>query len=485
MGGTMAQDYLVLILSEESTAAGQTAQALRQLGVESVVAHDMADALKKMGLNAFDMIIADARLGDGSGLDFLAEARQQMPLALRVVVENTPIDMDRRRLVNDVGPVAVFMDGVDPEDVQRLLALEGPVSQAAYGASGMARADIDKLHQRTRQLEQENRILAREVELLQREKERLRQSKSLGGPPPPAPAVEEARIARAAGALLSAVEAMMAEPEIVLPVLPAVGLEVQRMVADDNCSFEELARRVELEQGMSARILQVANSPLYAGLERIRNLQQAVSRLGLRETRNLLQAIVAENLFRTRDRTLARLMAQLWMHSLCTAYCNENIARSLEIPNSDDYFMLGLLHDIGKLLVLKIVSSLRGAGRLEKADVTDEIIVGLMDATHHNFGVRLLGRWMYSKTFQDVVAHHDDDQGIEQRDETVIVTYFSNLLTRKVGMSLVPYREGQVERTELAEALNMTTGTRLLLEKKMEAMVKKIQAGYFGKPPGK
>lgn len=478
----MAQDYLILLLTENPETGEGIGNALRRAGLEAIAARDTADALKKMGLNAFDMIVAETHLGDSSGLDFMAEARNQMPMAVRVLIENRPIDMDRRRLVNRIGPHAIFTDPPTAEDIGRLLALEGPVSQAAYSATAMARIDTEKMRQRVRQLETENRILGREVELLQREKERLRKAKSIQPAPEQKPAaVDEFHVSRTAGAVLRAVDQLMQEPEIVLPVLPAVGLEVQRMVADDKCSFEELAHRVELEQGMASRLLQVANSPMYAGLERIHNLQQAVSRLGLRETRNILQAVVAENLFRTRDRSLARLMAQLWMHSLCTAYANESIARTLEIANSDDYFMLGLLHDIGKLLVLKIVAQLRAKGQLARADVTDEIIRGLMDASHHEFGVRLLERWLYSATFRSVVAHHNDDKNIANHDEPVVVTYFANLLTRKVGFSLVPYREGQLENSELAEALNITTGTRLLMEKQLEALVKQIQGSYFAK----
>jgi HD-like signal output (HDOD) protein len=88
------------------------------------------------------------------------------------------------------------------------------------------------------------------------------------------------------------------------------------MVDRDDCSFEELTGRIEHDQSLSARLLQVANSPMYAGLERIRNLPQAISRLGMQETRNLLYAVLAENLFKTRSPNLMRMMARLRARSV-------------------------------------------------------------------------------------------------------------------------------------------------------------------------
>jgi HD-like signal output (HDOD) protein len=251
---------------------------------------------------------------------------------------------------------------------------------------------------------------------------------------------------------------MLEEPDVKLPVLPQVANEVRKLVSQENVSFERLSEVVALEPTMSARILEVANSPLYAGRETTRNLQQAVSRIGLRETRNILSAISAENLFKVSDRRLALLLTKLWMHSLACAYSNEIMAKDLYIAESGDYFMLGLLHDVGKLLFLQLIQQGFERKIWNKRIITDELLDTVLNTRHNRLGARLIQKWGYDKTFENVVYLHDDSYYVHEYDEAVVVTFFSNQMTRLMGFSLLPYdqQEDFLGHHEIAQALNMS-----------------------------
>jgi len=467
----------ILILNAKKEHGEALAMNLRRFGLEVAVASSQEDAVTRLSQTPADMVICDTQLSQDTGVSFLSWVRKEFPISLRVLVENEPLKENCEALINKAGVCCIFRDGVEAEEVARLLALEGAVVQGSPISVDQTMG-VDKLKEHCQKLEAENQVLSQQVQKL-RDHIQHGQSPQAATSVKPNPAPDPEESARMAVSLSRAMEQLMNSEDIVLPVLPEVGLEVQKLVADENCSFEALAEKVELEQGLSARILQVSNSPMYAGLKRIRNLQQAVARLGLRETRNIVQAVVTQNLFHTRSKSLSNLMSKLWLHSLCAAYSNENIAQTLQIPDSRDFFMMGLLHDIGKLVVVRLVDDLLKSKEWADKGISKDILRGLMTAHHHDFGLRIMQKWQYSKSFEEVVSQHNDDANVYGNSEAVVVTYFSNLLTRKLGYSLVPYESPLLDSEILARALNMTAETRHLLEKTLSGQISKIRESYL------
>lgn len=82
-----------------------------------------------------------------------------------------------------------------------------------------------------------------------------------------------------------------------LPTLPEVALRVHRLVEDEPTSIAQIAMLLSLDPALSARLLQVANSPLYRGSETTENIKMAVTRLGNDVVRNLVTSLVMQQLF--------------------------------------------------------------------------------------------------------------------------------------------------------------------------------------------
>lgn len=495
----MANEGRVLVLCQLLKTADSVAYTLRSHGLDAVASSDPAEALAALRKQPCDLAIVQVKLNASTGPEFLTQVRKEFPLMQRVLLENEPLDTDPVRLANEAGPCAVLSEPVEADAIWRLLALEGPVSHAASEATASRiRLEAQKVQRKNEQLEAENRLLSQEVTKL-----RHRLGRAGGGAAPgPVPDSEQAlRANREMGVpgeatpkpgqratdqeslvadLREALERQLSDPNVVLPVLPPIALEIQRLVGRDDMTFDALAERIKQEQSLAARLLQVVNSPAYAGLERTRSVNQAVARLGLQETGNIIQAVLGENLFRTRHRALAKLMAQLWMHSLCVAYANQNIAHRLELPDREDYFAMGLLHDVGRLLILHLAEQAVRARKIASEDLREDVLLTLMTTLHNEFGARLIRKWEYPQAFEDVVALHDDAEGIQKHSEPVVVTYFSNILSRKIGYSLVPYDPQNDSDERLAEVLNITPGTRLLLEDHLKELVGRIRKSYIG-----
>ncbi|MFP4379936.1 MAG: HDOD domain-containing protein [Candidatus Sumerlaeia bacterium] len=483
----------VLVLCQKKSTSDSISMNLKRQGLEAFAVSSVTEAEQAMDKNPFDMVIVESNLGNVAGPEFLAEIRKAFPLTLRVLLMNSEgIKVSPDKLVNAAGVHQILKSGFNSQEIVRLLALEGAINHTGAAPSVDVSLENSKLKSLCHKMEEENKALEREISRNQKrihDLERFLDNKANGGTTSADTAeegessnVDETELAEGVAMLTRAIDEILERDEVILPVLPQIGMEVQRMAADENCSFDELAKKVGIEQSLSARVLQVSNSAMYAGLKRIRNLHQAVARLGLRETRNVLQAVVAENLFKTKNKALMQSMAKLWMHSLCTAYCNENIAHMLEIPNSEDYFMMGLLHDIGKLLILLCIEELLSQGKWPREQLHEPMINGIMNASHHEAGSKLMQKWEYSAAFEKVVRLHNDDENIAQHDEPVIVTYFSNLMTRKLGYSLGPYRANLLENSEISRALNISAGTRYALEDNLAELIEQIKQSYFGVP---
>src|SRR5690554_80920 len=140
--------------------------------------------------------------------------------------------------------------------------------------------------------------------------------------------------------------------KLVLPTLPEVALKVREVANNPEVSANQLAEVISTDAALSARLVKVANSPLYRGRIEIESVQTAVSRLGIPLVRNLITSLVMEQMFLPPNKRLEKRMRDLWQHSIEVAAASQVIAsKHPHIPN-DEALLAGLIHEIGALPIL-------------------------------------------------------------------------------------------------------------------------------------
>ena len=485
------QEALVLVLGSQPETLASVCGGLEAGGIAAVGVSSAAEAAQKMRERSFDLLLVDAAIARPGVADLLAGVRKVMPQTGRAVFEVEPAtQVDLRDLIHRAAPCA-FFTGVPPaEQVKEVLRRLR--SETAKAASSPAMAPARK--PRAGFLFGAGALTQPQAPARGDGKPRAQAAFSPGGTGKgtsqapvgkPARAGMDWELNYSAADMTAEVSRILAEmleePDVRLPVLPQAARAVRKELARPDASFERIAEIVSQDPSMSARILEVANSPLYAGVEKIRNLQQAAARIGMRETRNILLAVAIQNLFTAQEPRLAALMSRLWLHSLVCAYANEIMATELRIKESSDFFMMGLLHDIGKLVILHLIQVGYDRRIWTKKTISDALIADLFLREHNSIGRRLMEKWEYDKSFQDMVfLHNDDVSKIRSYGEPVVVTYYSNLLTRKMGLSLLPYTEGPdpLGAHDFAQALNMTPETRDKIEISLRDTLSKVQESY-------
>ena len=223
-----------------------------------------------------------------------------------------------------------------------------------------------------------------------------------------------------------------------LPPLPQVALRAVRISADSDTSSKELQNLIRTDQALSAQLLKIANSAMFGRMREVVTLTDAVLTLGFSTTRSVVIASSVKNLF-TRGPTSA-LEQTLWEHSLATAIAGSAFSRGLGLAASEEIFVTGLLHDIGKsVLALKFPEAYGAlAGRFHEQG-GDELSMEL-DAfgfDHAMVGEALLGSWNLAEGIRAGVRwHHDPIQAPPEHRRMVALVALGNQVAIELQLGI-------------------------------------------------
>jgi putative nucleotidyltransferase with HDIG domain len=197
-----------------------------------------------------------------------------------------------------------------------------------------------------------------------------------------------------------------------LPSLPQTLLEIQKVAGDTNSSASDLARCILRDQALTMRVLKVVNSVMYrrSDQDEVLTVQKAVVVLGFRTVKQLALGLSVFEMMSKLSRSPQLL--GLARHSLVTAGFAQNLAEASGTICPDQAFVTGLIHDIGKVVLIEC-----DPGTMDL--VNQELAQGSHphDAERRHFGIshdragrRLAARWGLPTELQDVIGeHHDHD----------------------------------------------------------------------------
>jgi signal transduction histidine kinase/HD-like signal output (HDOD) protein/ActR/RegA family two-component response regulator len=134
-----------------------------------------------------------------------------------------------------------------------------------------------------------------------------------------------------------------------LPSLPAVGVRLIETSSDKNCSLKDVARVIESDQSLTAKLLKMANSAAFGLPRRVSTVERATGLLGLELVRSMALSILVFDLFKDTGSRNFRLV-DFWRHSVACGVSAELIAGHFAYPKPQEAFVAGLLHDLGKLV---------------------------------------------------------------------------------------------------------------------------------------
>ena len=198
-----------------------------------------------------------------------------------------------------------------------------------------------------------------------------------------------------------------------LPSLPAVVMELLTSIDQEDVDISVLAKKVSHDQALTAKTLRLANSSTYGLQVKVTTIQQAITFLGFQTTRNLITAAAVTGCF-AKGACKGFDDKAFWRHSIATAVCARVLARRLRF-NQDYAFTAGLLHDIGRLVLVTVYPEgyaeaiARSAGEDIELQAAEQAVLGL---DHVAAGLVLAEHWKFSDTIKMAIAHHHDPETV-------------------------------------------------------------------------
>lgn len=232
-----------------------------------------------------------------------------------------------------------------------------------------------------------------------------------------------------------------------LPHLPDVAVRVREAAQDEDADAATIARIIQTDPVLTAKLIQAANSPLYGVQTPITTCRAAVLFLGLETTRNLVLTYTLRELFKTDSALLRQRMTDLWQHSALVASVSYLLAGSTPSMERERGMLAGLLHDVGTLPIIHY------AGRYpELADDPahlERTIAGLRG----QIGAMLLRHWRFGDEMVQVALECEQWQRDPER-----TAQLTDLVLVAQLIAGDPDREDRPEPTAVPAAAKLARG---------------------------
>ncbi len=218
----------------------------------------------------------------------------------------------------------------------------------------------------------------------------------------------------------------MEASRLMLPTLPSISLKIRRVINDKTASNGKIAKVVQMDPVITARLVHIANSPLYRGRRNIESCPEALTRLGLQAAQQLITSIALKSVFIAKSGYVRKRMQDLWTHSSYVAAIAAVLAHKTPGFDPDRAMLAGLIHDIGSVPILAYADRHPELVR-DSSDI--ERTIHELRAT---IGILIMRKWSFPADFEDVTLNAEnwwrDEHGEADYTDLVIVSQLHSLV---------------------------------------------------------
>lgn len=193
-----------------------------------------------------------------------------------------------------------------------------------------------------------------------------------------------------------------------LPSLPPIANLVLERISDPEVTAKQLHDIISKDQALAARILKIANSTFYGCSRNITRVSEAVVIIGFKTIRSLLITTVMQDMLKN----FGLLEKLLWEHSLGCAFGAQVIAGFVKFSKSEEAFLSGLLHDVGKVVLnqkipaemLEIIKTIYNRPGLLSINIEQQ----KLGFNHAQVGQLIARKWNFAEEIEEAIGSHHD-----------------------------------------------------------------------------
>lgn len=200
-----------------------------------------------------------------------------------------------------------------------------------------------------------------------------------------------------------------------LASLPNVVMRAVELLNNPSTSASDVGSVIAEDPALTIRLLKIVNSSFYGFPSRIDTISRAITIIGTRELTDLILGSSAIRIFNRIPNPLIN-MEEFWAHSLYSGIVARILARYLHAPNTERCFILGLLHDIGSLVLYRQQPEASRQALQLAADQSVPLNVAereVLGFDHGEVGAELMQAWNLPDSFIEITHHHHQPSASE------------------------------------------------------------------------
>ncbi|NMA95988.1 MAG: HDOD domain-containing protein [Clostridiales bacterium] len=224
-----------------------------------------------------------------------------------------------------------------------------------------------------------------------------------------------------------------------IPALPDVVLKVMQLTEDPDSTPHDIESVVLKDQGITTRVLRLANSAYYGYPRRISTISEATILLGFQTIRSITLSAAVNKVLMREIPGYGMKKGSLWRHSQAVAIIARHISRQNRMKDTEEVYVAGLLHDIGKVIM---------GHYIEKAysEVLDMVIdsnMTFLDAeekvlgfNHAQVGAKVAEKWNLPESLVEAIAYHHIPQEANIAPKMTCIVHISDAIAMMMGIGL-------------------------------------------------
>jgi putative nucleotidyltransferase with HDIG domain len=224
-----------------------------------------------------------------------------------------------------------------------------------------------------------------------------------------------------------------------IPLMPGAAQKAFQLSTDPKAEARDFVEVIESDEGLAARIIKIANSVFFERGTQAKTIDQAVTVIGINELRSLLSATTLSEIFPSNH----PLRAQFWANDVAVGLIARRIAERSLPAKKEVAFLAGLMHDVGKLLLIQRATEQYGkaVALVEQEGRPFHEAEGELFAFDHTEVGQLIGeRWNFTPDLIDVIRHHHEPIADATAGELTLpqVIQLADLLAHALGLGHTP-----------------------------------------------
>lgn len=202
-------------------------------------------------------------------------------------------------------------------------------------------------------------------------------------------------------------------------------------------------------------------------------MEDALSRIGLEESLNIIHNVFMKNMIFSKENIFDDFLERYFKHSVAVANLCEIICEHLSIKTDEDPYLLGLFHDIGKLVFITAVDEVIKQKDI-KGELTIQDIQLHMQSIHSELGVALLSAHGFSYTFLKVAKFHNNLKGCSNITNDLLVVSLANEIAKHKGYNISLSEPEKLENHPSYKLLKLKSHIGVIEKRFAKALEKEI-----------